>query len=56
MALRAANIHLTDLQKKFQGGFGLSRDTFLDGLVSGVFLTTFLLGLSTDGGPEAVAE
>ena len=56
MALGAASIHLTDPQKKIQGGLGLSHDTFLDGLVLSVLLTTFLLGLGTDGGPEAIAE
>ena len=47
----AASIHPTDLQRKVQGGFGLSRNSLLDGLVQGVFVTTFLLGLGTDGGP-----
>ena len=56
VASGAASIHLTDPQKKVQGGLGLSRDSLLDGLVPGVLLTTFLLSLSTDGGPEAVAE
>ena len=56
MASRAANIHFTDTQKKVQGGLGLSRDSLLNGLVPDVLLTTFLLGLSTDGGPKAVAE
>ena len=56
MALRAASIYLTDPQRKVQSGLGLSRDSFLDGLVLGVLSTTFLLGLSTDGGPKAVAE
>ena len=56
VALGAANIHLTDLQKKVQGDLGLSRDSLLDGLVPGVLLTIFLLGLSTDEEPEAVTE
>ena len=56
MALGAISIYFTDPQRKVQGGRGLSHDSFFDGLVSGVFLTTFLLGLSTDAGPEAVAE
>ena len=51
MALEVASIHLTDPQKKVQGGFGLSCDSFLNGLVAGDFLTTFLLGLGTDRGP-----
>ena len=48
MALGAASIHLTDPQRKFQSIFGLSRDSFLDGLVSDVFSATFLFGLGTD--------
>ena len=56
MASRAASIHLTDPRRKVQGGLGLSCDSLLDGLVPNVLLITFLLGLSTDGGPEAVAE
>ena len=40
--------HLTDPQKKIQGGLDLSCDSFLDGLIPDVFLTTFLLGLSMD--------
>ena len=56
MALGVASIYLTDPQKKVQGGLGLSRDSLLDGLVPGVLLTTFLLSLGTDGGPETVAE
>ena len=56
MALGAASIHLMDQQRKIQRGLGLSHDSFLDGLVPGVLLTTFLLDLSTDGGLEAVAE
>ena len=47
----AASIHLTDPQRKVQGGLGLSRDSLLDGLVSGIFLTTLLFGLGMDGGP-----
>ena len=56
MALGAASIHLTDSQKKVQDGLDFSRDSLLDGLVPGVFLTTFLLGLGIDGGPEAITE
>ena len=56
LALGAANIHLTNPRKKVQGGLGFSRDSVLDGLIPGVLLTTFLLGLGTDGGPEAVTE
>ena len=56
VASEAASIHLTDPKRKVQGGLGLTRDSFLDGLVPSVFLTTFLLGLGMDGGPEAVAE
>ena len=56
MASDAASIYLTDPRKKVQGGLGLSRDSFLDGLVLNVLLTNFLLGLSMDGGPEAVTE
>ena len=56
VALRAASIYLMDLQKKVQGNLGLKRNSLLDNLVPGVFSTTFLLSLSTDGGPEAVAE
>ena len=51
MAPRVASIHIINLQKKVQDGLGLSRDSLLDGLVPGVFLTTFLLGMGTDGGP-----
>ena len=51
MAPRVANIHLADLEKKVQGGFSLSRDDFPNGLISGVFLTNFLLGLSLDRWP-----
>ena len=50
VAPEAASIYLTNPQKKVQDGFGLSRDSFFDGLVPGVLLTTFLLGLGTDGG------
>ena len=50
MAPGATSIYLTDLRRKVQGGLGLSHHSFLDALVSGVFLTTFLLGLSTDRG------
>ena len=56
VALGAASIYLTDPQKKVQGGLALSRDSLLDGLVLGVFSTTFLLSLSTDGGHGAIAE
>ena len=56
MALKVASIYLTDPQRKVQGGHGLSRDSFLDDLVPGLLLTNFLLGLGTNGGPEAVAE
>ena len=56
VASGAVSIHLTDPQTKVQDGLGLSRDSLLDSLVSGVLLTTFLLGLSTNGGPEALAE
>ena len=50
----AANIYLTDPQRKVQGGLGLSRDSLLDDLVPGVLMTIFLLGLGTDRGPKAV--
>ena len=56
MALRAASIHLTDPQRKVQGGLGVSRDSLLNSLVPGVLLTTFLLSGGTDRGSEAVAE
>ena len=56
MALGAARIHFTDPQRKVQGGLGLSHDSFLDGLIPGIFLTIFLVGLGTDGGPKTVAE
>ena len=49
VAPEAANIHLTNRQKKVQGGFGLSRDSLLDCLVLDVFLRTFLFSLSADG-------
>ena len=52
----AASIHLTDPRRKLQSVLGLSRDSLLDELVPGVLLTTFLLGLGIDGGPEIVAE
>ena len=51
MASGAANIYFTDPRKKVQGGLSLSRDSFLDGMVPSVLLTTFLFGLGTDGGP-----
>ena len=51
VAPEAASIHLTDPQRKVQDGFGLNRDSFFERLVPGVFLTTFLFGLGTDGGP-----
>ena len=47
----AASIHLTDPQREVYGGLGLGRDSFLDGLVSSVFSTTFLLVLGMDRGP-----
>ena len=56
MASEAASIHLTNSQKKVQGGLGLSRDSFFDGLIPSVLSTTFLFGLDTDGGLYAVAE
>ena len=56
VASEAARIYLTGPQRKVQGDLGLNRDSLFDGLVPGVLLTTFLHGLSTDGGPEAVAE
>ena len=56
MVSGAASIHLTNLQRKVQSGFGLNCDSFLNGLVPGVILTTFLLGLGTNGKPEAVTE
>ena len=56
VALGAESIYFTDLQKKVQGGLGFSYDSFLNGLVADVLSTIFLLGLGTDGGPEAVAE
>ena len=56
MALGAASIHLTDQQRKVQGGFGLSCDSLLDSLVPDVFLTTFLLGLGMNGGLETLTE
>ena len=43
VALGAANIYLTDPQKKVQGGIGLSRNRFLDGLVLVVFWRPFCL-------------
>ena len=51
VAPRAVSIYLTDPRRKVQGDLGLSRDSFLDGLVLGIFLTTFMFGLGTDGGP-----
>ena len=51
VALKTASIYLTDLQRKFQGGLGISRNSFLDSLVSDVFSTTFLLRLDVDGWP-----
>ena len=45
----AASIHLTDAQRKVQGGLGLSCNSLLDGLLPSIFLTTFLRGLGTDG-------
>ena len=56
VAWGAVGIHFTESQRKVQGGLDFSRDSFLDGLVPGVFLTTFLLDLGTDRGPEAIAE
>ena len=50
VAPRIANIHLTDLERKVQGGFGLNRDNLLNSQVPGVVLITFLLCLGTDGG------
>ena len=52
VALGTRSIYLRDLQKKVQGGLGLSRNS----LVLDVLSTTFLFGLDTDGRPEAVAE
>ena len=49
VSLGAASIHLMDPGQKFQGVLGLSHNSFLDGLVPDVFLTTFLLGLGADG-------
>ena len=51
MAPEIANIYLTDPQRKVHGGFSLSRNCLLDCLVLSIFLTTFLLGLGTDGRP-----
>ena len=56
VASGAASIYLTDSQKKVQDGIGLSRDRLLDGLIPDILSTTFLLGLSTEEGHEAVAE
>ena len=51
VASGAASIHFTDPRGKVQGGFGLSRDSLLNGLVPGILSTTFLFGLGTDEGP-----
>ena len=51
MAPAAASIYFTDPQKKVQGGLGLSCNSLVDGLVPGVFSTTFLLDLGTNRGP-----
>ena len=50
MVLGAASFHFTDPQSKIQGGFGLSCNSLPNGLVLGVLLTTFLLGLGKDRG------
>ena len=47
----AASIHFTDPQRKVQGGLDLSRNSLPDGLVPDIFLTTFVFGLGTNGGP-----
>ena len=49
LALGTAKIYLADLEKKVQGDLGLSRNSFFDGLVPGVFLMSFLIGLVADG-------
>ena len=51
MALGAGNIHLTNLGRKVKGNFCLCGDSFLNGLVSGVFSTTIWLGLGRKGRP-----
>ena len=56
VASGAASVHFTGPRRNAQGGLGLSRDSLLDDLVPSVFSTTFLLGLSTDGGTEAVGK
>ena len=51
VAPEAASIRLMDRQRMVQGGLGFGHDSLLDGLVPGVFSTTFFLGLGTDGWP-----
>ena len=50
MAPRAVSMHLTDPQRNVQDGLGLSRDSLLDGLVTSVLSTNFLLSQGIDGG------
>ena len=51
MALGTANIHLTDLKRKVEGGFGLRNNGLSDSLVSSIFSTAILLDLGTDREP-----
>ena len=48
MALEAMSIHLTDLKRKLESGFGLRSNGFWDGLVRNVYLTAVLIDLSMD--------
>ena len=48
MAPNIVNIHFSNSERKFEGGFGLRGKDFLNDLFPSVFLTAILIGLGTD--------
>ena len=51
IALKTANIYLSNPGQKSESGFGLYADSFFGGLLPNVLLTAILLGLGTNRGP-----
>ena len=56
MAPRIVSIHISDLRRKVESGFGLHNNGLHHDLLPSVFLTAILLGLSTDRWPHTIVE
>ena len=56
IALKINTIYFSDLGRKFESGFGLCDNGFLNGFLTDVFAMAILLGLGTDKRSQAVAE